>query len=83
MDDNRPDVLASTRPRISEYGAGEEFTMQRSLPQGRRLKIEILSNWGDPFYVGLNGIELFDERGQIIDVSVGAINVRTSDDKYA
>eukprot|EP00741_Cyanophora_paradoxa_P012206 tig00020603_g11793.t1 len=36
------------------------------LPSGSRLVINILTTWGDPHYVGLTGIELFDERGKPI-----------------
>lgn len=36
------------------------------LPSGARLKLEILSTWGDPHYVGLNGIDLFNQHGELI-----------------
>ncbi|XP_038222642.1 katanin-interacting protein-like [Zerene cesonia] len=36
------------------------------LPEGRLLEIKVFSNWGDKFLVGLNGIELFDNNGEIV-----------------
>lgn len=38
------------------------------LPKGRVLKMIIYSTWGDAFYVGLSGIEIFDENGEIIQL---------------
>ena len=34
------------------------------LPRGRRLSLNIRSTWGDRYYVGLTGIELFSETGR-------------------
>ena len=40
-----------------------------SLPKGKKCQIDILSTWGDSHYVGLCGIEIFDDCGTIIPVS--------------
>ena len=40
-----------------------------SVPKGKRFHIEIISNWGDTHYVGLTGIELFNDKGQVIEVA--------------
>jgi protein JBTS26 len=40
-----------------------------NLPKGRILSINILSNYGDPSYVGLMGVEVFDDSGQIVSIS--------------
>jgi hypothetical protein len=39
------------------------------LPSGKVIEINILSTWGDPFYVGLNGIEMFDRTGHVITLN--------------
>eukprot|EP00611_Tribonema_gayanum_P005860 TRINITY_DN1507_c0_g1_i11.p1 TRINITY_DN1507_c0_g1~~TRINITY_DN1507_c0_g1_i11.p1 ORF type:complete len:1829 (-),score=295.25 TRINITY_DN1507_c0_g1_i11:255-4994(-) len=36
------------------------------LPSGCVLKMELLSTWGDPYYIGLAGVDLFDEQGQMV-----------------
>ncbi|EAR94456.2 hypothetical protein TTHERM_00052450 (macronuclear) [Tetrahymena thermophila SB210] len=39
------------------------------LPEGKSIKIEIYTTWGDNYYVGLTGIEFFDSKGNLIQIS--------------
>eukprot|EP00760_Papus_ankaliazontas_P004660 PhM_4_TR12016/c0_g1_i1/m.105255 len=39
------------------------------LPRGRVLTVNALITWGDPHYVGLTGLDLFDSTGRLITLS--------------
>lgn len=58
------DALESSFQNLPESASG----ILVSNPMGRVLKFQLLSTWGDAFYVGLTGIQVFSETGEIIVV---------------
>ncbi|KAG2373969.1 hypothetical protein C9374_011634 [Naegleria lovaniensis] len=52
-----------------EHDAAEEVDEDFIIPiypSGQKITINILESWGDPHYLGLSGIEIFDKNGNLI-----------------
>eukprot|EP00767_Chilomastix_cuspidata_P004027 gnl/Chilomastix_cuspidata/4155.p1 GENE.gnl/Chilomastix_cuspidata/4155~~gnl/Chilomastix_cuspidata/4155.p1 ORF type:complete len:1168 (+),score=376.54 gnl/Chilomastix_cuspidata/4155:513-4016(+) len=49
------------------------------LPAARVISFEILSTWGDQFYVGLSGVELFGKSGEAIAVPPACVDANPRD----
>lgn len=47
----------------------EEEYESPEMPRGFVFQLQLLSTWGDAYYVGLNGIELYDGQGNIIQLT--------------
>lgn len=54
--------------KIALYSCSEPFIIPE-LPFGQNMVINIKSTWGDKYYVGLNGIELFSDTGEPISIA--------------
>lgn len=57
--------------RRSGSGSGSGDFLIPRCPSGRVLQLSIHSTWGDPHYVGLAGLELFDAHGRPLTIRCG------------
>ncbi|XP_050347739.1 protein KATNIP homolog [Nymphalis io] len=57
--------LVSIQGNAQKEKPETQFTIPE-LPKGRLLEIKIYSNWGDKFFVGMNGIEMFNSKGNAV-----------------
>ena len=73
---SRPGSRVTSAAGSSRYHPGSATTGHNAgngdgiptLPHGRHLLINILSTWGDKHYVGLMGLELFDQHGRKVSI---------------
>ncbi|KAK6013266.1 hypothetical protein OSTOST_21476, partial [Ostertagia ostertagi] len=60
-------------------GDKDEFPFEiPELPSGHLLRVDLLSNWGDATYVGLNAIEIFTDSGKRSEVAKISSNASRS-----
>lgn len=64
----KPSSLSSVPSKNHHREKSKSEFIIPELPEGRLLEIKIFSNWGDKYLVGLNGIELFDMHGNIVNI---------------
>ncbi|KAL0871387.1 hypothetical protein ABMA27_005120 [Loxostege sticticalis] len=67
IDDRLEDAKDSDSFRMDclVYGSG----LDMGAPTGFVLQLSIFSTWGDPYYVGLTGVELYDPHGNLIPLT--------------
>lgn len=73
-DTSQSDILMEKREPIETKSgkfkmiSSSQFTIPE-LPSGKLLQFNILSTWGDPHYLGLTGIEIFDQTGHPVKIN--------------
>ncbi|XP_065215223.1 katanin-interacting protein-like isoform X1 [Planococcus citri] len=75
INDNLYSALSLLSPRRVEVSSYEHPTA----PRGFVYQLAVLSTWGDQYYVGLNGIQMYDIQGRLIMLNSNNVSAHPPD----
>lgn len=67
FDHHLPNTLEASRQQNSSSSGGGDFLIL-CCPSGRVLELRIRTTWGDPHYLGLCALEIFDKNGHPVAI---------------
>eukprot|EP00002_Diphylleia_rotans_P001000 TRINITY_DN10545_c0_g1_i1.p1 TRINITY_DN10545_c0_g1~~TRINITY_DN10545_c0_g1_i1.p1 ORF type:complete len:1785 (+),score=340.31 TRINITY_DN10545_c0_g1_i1:93-5447(+) len=71
-------VVTKAPPPLA-FGPKINMPSGASFPSGRVLRIEFLTTWGDLYYLGLTGIQIFDGEGNLINLNAAMLSAQPKD----